>query len=145
MIASYGSGVAIISAALRQDKTIPHQVLFDEAFVMLASRIGAFLLEPKDTRQRHEDVATFLDLLSAAYSAKGGKTALQSAKRFATWADKARSGRLPSVNLVIAIDKLLQTTTEIGHAGSPHGDWTQIKRALRAAGDSTLDFGCGSP
>ena len=138
LIASYGSGVAIISAALRQDKTIPHQVLFDEAFVMLASRIGAFLLEPKDTRQRHEDVATFLDLLSAAYKAKGGKTALQSAKRFAAWADKARSGRLPSVNLVIAIDKLLQTTTEIGHAGSPHGDWTQIKRALRAAGDSTL-------
>lgn len=75
LIASYTSGVAIISAALRQGTGIPHQVLFDEAFVMLASRVGAFLLEPRKLDRRHEDIATFLDLLSSAYRAKGGKTA----------------------------------------------------------------------
>jgi DNA helicase-2/ATP-dependent DNA helicase PcrA len=138
LIASYGSGVAIISAALRQDKTIPHQVLFDEAFVMLASRIGAFLLEPRKRDRPHEDVGTFLDLLAAAHRAKGGKTALQCAKRCLTWAEKARAGHPPNVNLVTAINSLLQTTARTGHTGNPQNDWMQVKRALRASGDATF-------
>jgi DNA helicase II / ATP-dependent DNA helicase PcrA len=138
LIASYSNGVAIISAALRQGAGIPHQVLFDEAFVMLASRVGAFLLEPRKVDRRHEDIATFLDLLSSAYRAKGGKTALVSAKRFALWAGKARIGRPPDVNLVGAIDALLQKTVVTRHLGNPQSDWTQVKRALRASGDATL-------
>lgn len=138
LIASYSSGVAIISAALRQGAGIPHQVLFDEAFVMLASRVGAFLLEPRELDRRHEDIATFLDLLSSAYRAKGGKTALDSAKRFALWAGKARIGLPPDVNLVVAIDGLLKKTVETRHLGNPQSDWTQVKRALRASGDATL-------
>jgi hypothetical protein len=67
---------------------------------MLASRVGAFLLDPRKLDRRHEDIATFLDLLSSAYRAKGGQTALVNAKRFALWAGKARIGRPPDVNLV---------------------------------------------
>lgn len=138
LIASYGSGVAIISAALRKDATIPHQVLFDEAFVMLASRIGAFLLEPKRIDGRHEDIGTLLELLAAAYRAKGGKTCLQCAKRFSGWAAKARLGSPPLVSLVRAIDTLLQTVAAIGYTGKPQIDWIRVKRALRGAGDDTL-------
>lgn len=105
---------------------------------MLASRIGAFLLEPKSPDRRQEDVATFLDLLAAAYKSKGGKTALQRAKRFAAWATEERSGQPPNVNLVAAINALLQTAMEAGHAGNPQSDWTQVKQALRASGDATL-------
>lgn len=144
LIASYGSGVAIISAALRKDATIPHQVLFDEAFVMLASRIGAFLLEPKRIERRQEDIATFLDLLAAAYKAKGGKTSLNSAKKFAAWAVKARSGSPPAVKLLAAIDALLQTVAGIGHTGKPQSDWIQVKRTLRGTGDDTLSSIAGA-
>jgi len=138
LIASYSSGVAIISAALRRGESIPHQVLFDEAFVMLASRIGAFLLEPRNLDRRHEDIAIFLDLLSSAYRAKGGKTALVCAKKFALWAGKARAGQPLNVNLVAAVDALLQKTAETDRIGNPQGDWTQVKRALSASGDATL-------
>ena len=138
MIASYGSGVAIISAALRQQKEIKHQVLFDEAFVMLASRIGAFLLEPKMPGRRRDDVATFLDLLAEAHRAKGGKTALQCAKRLMLWALKTRAGEPPKVKLASAIDALLQSVAEIEHTGSPQMDWTRVKRELRSSSDPML-------
>lgn len=138
IIASYGSGVAIISAALRQHSEIKHQVLFDEAFVMLASRIGAFLLEPKLTTRQRDDVATFLDMLAEAYKAKGGKTALETAKRFLLWSLKVRAGGPPKVKLVTAIDALFRSISDAPHTGDPHKDWTRIKRALRAAGDATL-------
>jgi DNA helicase-2/ATP-dependent DNA helicase PcrA len=138
LIASYGSGVAIISAALRQDKAIPHHVLFDEAFVMLASRIGAFLLEPKSVAHRYDEIATFLDLLTAAQRAKGGKTSLQSAKKLAEWAAKVRLRKPPNVNLVRAINVLLETVGEMDHVGNPQRDWTRVKKALRAGNDTTL-------
>ena len=138
LIASYGSGVAIISAALRREPPIMHQVLFDEAFVMLASRIGAFLLEPKNQEKSHEDIATLLDLLAEAHRAKGGKTALQFAKKFALWASKTRQKGPPKVKLVLAIEALLRSVVQIQHCGNPQTDWIRIKRELRSSGDKTL-------
>jgi len=138
VIASYGSGVAILSAALRKDPPINHQVLFDEAFVMLASRVGAFLLEPHPASHRNEHIAMSLDLLAEAYRAKGGKTALEFSKKLRIWAAKSRTGNPPKVNLVVAIGALFRTLDEVGHSGDPRKDWTRIKRELRAAGEAHI-------
>ena len=138
LIASYGSGVAIISAALRKEPAITHQVLFDEAFVMLASRIGAFLLEPKKSTKRREDIATFLDLMAEAHRAKGNKTALQFSKKLRMWAAKTRGQEPPKIKLATAIDALLQSAMEVAHTGDPKRDWTRVKRELRAAGNGDL-------
>jgi DNA helicase II / ATP-dependent DNA helicase PcrA len=138
LIASYGSGVAIISSALRQEKPIPHQVLFDEAFVMLTSRVGAFLLEPRALDNRAGDVGIILDLLAAAYRAKGGKTALDHARKLAGWASKTRAQGAPNVKLVKAIGSLFESLAETYNTGNPQWDWIRVKRQLRASGDDTL-------
>jgi len=138
VIASYGSGVAIISAALRQEKPIPHQVLFDEAFVMLASRVGAFLLEPKFSENRLADISLILDLLAEAHRAKGGKTALDQANKLAGWASKTRDHGPPNVKLLKAIESLFGSLAQTAYIGNPHRDWIRVKRELRASCDDTL-------
>jgi DNA helicase-2/ATP-dependent DNA helicase PcrA len=138
LIASYGSGVAIISAALRKEPAITHQVLFDEAFVMLASRIGAFLLEPKRSAKKPEDIATFLDLMAETHRAKGSKTALEFSKKLRIWAAKTRAQGPPKVKLVTAISVLLQSATVVEQTGDPKRDWTRVKRELRSSGNDHL-------
>jgi DNA helicase-2/ATP-dependent DNA helicase PcrA len=138
LIASFGSGVAIISAALRIAPAMTHQVLFDEAFVMLASRIGAFLLEPKTVARKQEDIALFLDLLADAHRAKGGKTALETSKQLCRWALKVRSGRVPKVKLVAAVDVLIESAGRVLPTGNPKTDWIRVKRELRSAAHDYL-------
>lgn len=138
LIASYGSGVAILSAALRRDPPIVHQVLFDEAFVMLASRVGAFLLEPKSDEHRREDIATFLDLLADAYRANGNATALKFSRTLRKWALKTRGQGPPKVKLVVAVESLLRSVSETPYAGDPRRDWVRVKRELRSSGEARL-------
>lgn len=59
VLATWGRGVNIISRALTGDGTnlIPHQVMIDEASVLLSSRIVAFMMEP-----RRPEAAELLDL-----------------------------------------------------------------------------------
>jgi DNA helicase-2/ATP-dependent DNA helicase PcrA len=137
VIASYSKGVSIISAALRQEKPIAHQVLFDEAFVLLASRVGAFLLEPRSPN-RMADLAVFLELLADANRAKGGKTALARATKLLGWAAKAREGKGVNTNLATAIAALLDSIEKAGHVGNPSSDWITVKRHLRTSGDDDL-------
>jgi len=138
IIAAFGSGVAIISNAVRQEKEIRHQVLFDEAFVLLASRVGAFLLEPKNPLARNADIATFLELLADAHRAKGSITSLRCAKTLLMWAGKVRDGKPPKVGLVAATGAIFTAISRIGHTGNPSKDWTRIKRELRSSGNELL-------
>jgi DNA helicase-2/ATP-dependent DNA helicase PcrA len=137
VIASYSRGVSIISAALRQDKPIPHQVLLDEAFVMLASKIGAFLLEPR-APQPSSDICALLELLSDAYRAKGGKTAIKKAGTLSKWSASLRLGKPPKTKLAAALGDLLQSCSTASHDGKPAADWLRIKRLLRASDTSEL-------
>jgi DNA helicase-2/ATP-dependent DNA helicase PcrA len=138
VLASYSRGVAIISAALRQDKPIAHQVLFDEAFVLLASKIGAFLLEPRAPEQS-TDMCTLLELLSDAYRAKGGKTALGKAATLAKWCTSQRNGKPAKTNLVAALGDILHSCSTASHTGKPSADWLRIKHILRTSGNSELE------
>lgn len=105
---------------------------------MLASRVGAFLLEPKKNGKRREDIATFLDLMAEAHRAKGNKTALQFSKKLRMWAAKTREHEPPKIKLVTAIGALLQSAEEVAHSGDPKRDWMRVKRELRAAGNGEL-------
>jgi ATP-dependent DNA helicase UvrD/PcrA len=138
LIASYGSGVSILSAALRKEPPINHQVLFDEAFVMLASRVGAFLLEPKSEANVRQDMGIFLNLLADAFRAKGGSTALKFSKTLLSWALKAQAQGPPKVNLVAAIDSLFRSVAENRYSGDPRKDWIRVKRELRSTGNPHL-------
>lgn len=138
VIASYSRGVSIISAALRQDRPIAHQVLFDEAFVLLASKLGAFLLEPRSPK-KSDDISIILVLLAEAYRAKGGKTALNKASTLLKWAEAERQGKHPKTNLVNAVRSVVQSCLDKPHTGKPGDDWSRVKRLLRAAGSPELD------
>ena len=133
-LAPNGRGVALISSVLRQHK-VPHQVLFDDAFVMLACRFAAFLLEPKNPANLTADVVLSLNLLSAAYKSTGVASNLKKATTFIAWAEKLRSGKRPRAGLVDALEAVLRDLASIPSPlnGDPRQDWNLIKRLLTAS------------
>ena len=130
IIASYGSGVAIITSALQKGKPIPHQVLFDEAFTLLSSRVAAFLLEPKDASKNSEDLATLLELVGSAFRAKGKTTALTKWNRCAEYAKKCRQGKTPKFKIVSAAASLIEAAHSHTLTGDPGRDWVLVKQEM---------------
>ena len=147
LIASYGSGVAIISSALQKEKPIRHRVLFDEAFALLSSRAAAFLLEPKDPRSKDKDIATLLELIAEAFRAKGTKTALTQSVKCLQYAQRCRSNDLPTFNIVTAASILVESANSRVLTGEPGRDWLSVKQEMRNIGEpsfaevaSSLDY-----
>lgn len=147
LLASYGSGVAIISAALQRGKPIQHHVLFDEAFTLLASRAVAFLLEPKDQSCNADDVGTLLELIGAAFRAKGTQTSLSKSAKCATYASRCRTGNIPNFKIAAAANTLVETARNRVLTGDPGRDWLSVKQDMRESGDrsfaevaSSLDY-----
>jgi DNA helicase II / ATP-dependent DNA helicase PcrA len=134
IVASYTKGVAIISAALQQEKAIRHEVLFDEAFCLLAGRIAAFLLEPKFTERKNENIAILLDLASEAFRSKGTATAGKISLQCLGYASRCRSGEIPRYALAIAAAAVLEMAQGSKLSGEPKRDWATVKAAMRAAG-----------
>jgi DNA helicase-2/ATP-dependent DNA helicase PcrA len=131
ILSSYGSGVAVISAALQKGKPIPHQVLFDEAFALLASRVSAFLLEPKDPSLETQDVATVLELAGEALRSKGTKTALEESRKYKLYANRCRADKVPTFKPVAAATELVKQSREGVFTGDPRRDWSTVKQYLR--------------
>ena len=147
LVASYGSGVAIISSALQLDRPIFHQVLFDEAFALLSSRAAAFLLEPKDPSNHGEDVAALLDLAGAAFRAKGNKGATKLSARCSSYAARCRKGEVPKFKIAQAASSLVASARDRTLTGDPRRDWVSVKQDLRQLGEkafremaSSLDY-----
>jgi DNA helicase II / ATP-dependent DNA helicase PcrA len=147
VVASYGSGVVVISSALQRDRPIPHQILFDQAFTLLSSRAAAFLLEPRDASTHAEDAATLLEIAGAAFRAKGSKTARQLAGKLASYAGCCRTGTLPKVKVVRAANDLIASARARRFTGNPRTDWLSVKQDLRQLGEkafrdmaSSLDY-----
>lgn len=138
LIASYGNGVAIIASALQKEKPIRHHVLFDEAFALLASRAAAFLLEPKDQSRNAEDIATLLELVGAAFRAKGNKTALAKFAQCAKYASRCRAGDVPIFNIATAASVLVQHAQDRVLTGDPGRDWLCVKQDIREAGEASF-------
>ncbi len=135
LIASYGNGVEVISSALQREPSIRHQVLFDEAFTLLASRIAAFLLEPKDQEKHAENVATLLELMGEAFRAKGKQAALAKWKRCVAYASRCRAGNIPTFKMVTAASALITSAETRVHTGDSTRDWLRVKQDLQEVGD----------
>jgi DNA helicase II / ATP-dependent DNA helicase PcrA len=138
LIASYGSGVAVISSALQQEKPIQHQVLFDEAVALLAITASAFLLEPKTSSKHAQDIATLLELTGAAFRAKGTKTASAQWVQCSKYAARCRIGDVPSFKIVSAASSLIESSRSRKFTGDPRRDWLQVKQDLRQLGGNSF-------
>jgi len=138
LLASYGIGVAVISSALQRERPISHQVLYDEAFALLSSRAAVFLLEPKELSTHAEDVATLLELVGAAFRAKGKKGALERAAKCTGYTARCRTGEMPKVKIVKAASDLVASARDRSLTGDPRKDWTLVKLDLRQLGDKAF-------
>ena len=113
------------------ERPIPHKVIFDQAEALLASRLAAFLLEPKALARHGSDVAQCLDLLAALRRANGGRTALGQATNLLKWAEQSRQGKKSKAALAVAADMLIAEMRKVRLTGNPEKDWLLIKRTLR--------------
>jgi DNA helicase-2/ATP-dependent DNA helicase PcrA len=139
ILAPSGSSVARITAALSSgNEPIPHKVLFDEAEVLLAARLAAFLLEPKTTTSLNSDVAVGLELLAAVRRARGSGTAIQDAAKYMLWANQVRNGKTAKCRLVADMKALMSNAGQLALCGDPAKDWLLIKQVLRGSNDSSI-------
>lgn len=139
LLASYDKGVTLISSALRSEPEIHHRVLFNEAPVALASRLTAFLLEPKGMGAENEDIAIALELLAAANRARGTKGTLILAKKLLLSADEVRLGSSKKrTNLLRALRAIILLLQSHRFSGDPGKDWLFVRYKLRDSGEETL-------
>ena len=139
VIASYTSGVAVISKALQTGTPIPHQVLFDEAFAILSSRAAAFLLEPKDVASHTSDVAAYLDLAGAAFRAKGNKGSLDLSAKCVGYAARCRAGAVPKVKIAEAASNLVTSARGRSLTGIPGEDWLSVRQDMKRFGETAIN------
>jgi DNA helicase II / ATP-dependent DNA helicase PcrA len=139
MVAAYTRGVAVISSALQQDEPIRHEVLFDEAFALLASRITAFLLEPKAAERQSEDIAVLLELVGEAFRSKGTTTAGALSRQCTKYASMCRAGKRPKYALSLSAATLVASVQNSKPKGQPKTDWLAIKGMIRAVGGPVFE------
>lgn len=142
VLATWGRGVNVISRALTGDGTnlIPHQVMIDEASVLLSSRMVAFMLEPrKPAAMELLDLADGLDLAAMVFRARGGNTNLTTAQRLAGSSAQSRAGKAPRANgIADCLLKALRTLQTHKFTGDPKRDWLEARHILRNAGAKPL-------
>lgn len=127
---------ALNAVGANSGKPVRHKLLFDEAESLLTARFAAFLLEPKRAEDLESDVATSMELLSAAKRATGsGKAAVD---KLLEQAGKIRAGKALTVNIAKALRALLTAIREDGFTGDAAVDWLSIKRKLRESPQEEL-------
>lgn len=139
MLANWGRGVNIITKALTGDgvsNRIAHRVLIDEAPVLLASRVVAFLMEARrDEAAELLDVAEGLELAAAMLRSKGGVASLTQAARLTAQALDARKGKVPRVRSVgQAFIQVLRASRQHVFSGDPRRDWLDARGLLSDSG-----------
>ncbi|WP_338446971.1 ATP-dependent helicase [Pelagerythrobacter marensis] len=132
--------VRLISDALAQKLTlgvkehgpVPHDVMFDQMQITLASRVIAYLLASQHD-PRGERLAGALERISAVFRSSGKKTAIKTSDRLLGWAGKCRDGKVPVTKCVTALTVALDAIDADGFSGSPTEDWLLVRRALERA------------
>lgn len=131
----YGSDAAKISAALNSDpKPVKHKLLFDENITLLAARVAAFFLEPKRPGERFADLATAVEMFRDIERSRG----TAKAEGFQKWADKIRTGKIPSAAFVKELVSITDSLSSFTYSGDPAKDWNVVRNLLRGAGDPQL-------
>lgn len=135
------SGALKVSNALNgfgsnPGKVVRHKLLFDEAEALLAGRLAAFLLEPKQEDVEALDIATCMELIAAARRSTGG--AKVAVDKLLQQAATIRAGKVVNIKLVAALRDILGQLRSDGLTGDPQADWLQVKRHLRSSGRDEL-------
>jgi DNA helicase-2/ATP-dependent DNA helicase PcrA len=117
-------------------KEVPHKLHFDEVEALLVSRVVAFLLEPKESGARDEDVAMCMMMLASAKRATG--TGKKESETLLKQSLDLRAGKKPRAGIVQGLRGAIARISEQGFTGDPAADWISVKRALRETGHKDL-------
>ncbi len=137
--------VRLISDALAQKLTIgekehrpiPHDVMFDQMQITLASRVIAFIMASRND-PLNERLAGALERIGAVFRSSGKKTAIKTSDRLLGWAEKCRDGRSPGTKCVTALTAAIEEIDARGFCGSPTEDWLLVWRALERSNADEL-------
>jgi len=131
ILATWGRGVKIISQALRGTevrKEIKHRVQFDETSAFLASKVVAFLLEPKSPENLHRDLIELLVCMGDMAKAKGRENDW---KKYDKWCGELKIDKIPKRGKTIpGFEFILQEIYGSRHSGNPEKDWLRVKNLL---------------
>jgi DNA helicase-2/ATP-dependent DNA helicase PcrA len=132
---NWGRGVVLIARALQAGngaKPIPHRVVMDEAEVLLATRVVALCLEP--IVDQWDTLARGLELVSALYRARGGKSNIAKAAQLLRNADDARKRILKgNAKCPRGLYDVLGRVRSGVLTGNPGQDWLAVRGLLSAS------------
>ena len=140
IIGSTGREVAEITSALSNGaRPVAHQVIFDETTSLLASRLAAFMLEPKHPATLTQHIIDGLELLATIYSAAGTVSGAKAASNFRRWAfNYAAGGTIPQRGAASAMREIMLRLHQVGYTGDPRLDWLRVKEAIRSCTDARI-------
>lgn len=135
ILAHSGASTAKISAALHSEpKPVSHRLSFDEGAAILTARFAAFLLEPKEKKNKLKDLSTAISLIAMVKRAGG----LAAASGFELWSENALTGKVSKSGFVTSLSKILDGLADHSFSGDPVRDWNYIKNVLRSSKDKEL-------
>lgn len=139
LLAPTSLGVARITASLRSgEKPMPHKVSFDEAGVMLASRIAAFLLEPKNADAHQIDLITCLEHMADFSRSHGTIKGTKQAEQIQSWIQSISQGKVPKTKMVSAVSNLIESSGTLRFTGVPQKDWITVRDLIRGNLNSNI-------
>lgn len=136
-LTNWGKGVTIIARALQGGdgiKEIPHQVVMDEAEVLLSMRVVALCLEP--ISDIWQTLAVGLRLISEVYRGRGNTPKAEILRRAADQASLGQIGR--RARCPAALKTILEALSQEQHSGEPGADWLSVRRRFEASGVEEL-------
>jgi DNA helicase-2/ATP-dependent DNA helicase PcrA len=140
ILAPTGKDVAFITAALSGGaRPVPHKVVFDEAEALLASRLAAYMLEPKTSKPMTQYVVEALELLANIGRAAGTVGGRKNAEAYRRWAADITDGKkIAKKSLPASLLAMMTGLAKIRFCGDPRIDWVTVKDAFRNSNDQRL-------
>lgn len=140
ILAPTGRDIAIITAALSNAaRPVPHKVVFDEAEALLASRLAAYMLEPKTLTPMTQYVVEALELFANIGRAAGTIGGRKNAATYRRWAtDIANGKKIARKGLPASLIAMMTGLANTRFCGDPRIDWVTVKDAFRNSDDRRL-------
>ena len=124
--------VQTLTVGTKQYRPVPHDVMFDQMQISLASRVVAFVLG-SHSDPPHIRLAGTLERMSAVFRSSGRATAIKTSDRLLRWAAKCRAEQPPKTKCVRALTSVFEAIDNRGLVGSPTEDWLAVRQAIECA------------
>lgn len=122
----------------RAYKALAHDVLIEQHQILLAGRVIANIISNTEVSSS-DRIAEALDRVADMLRSAANKTNIEASDRLRKWAERCRSGKVPSTKCVTAIAEVMARLDEDGLAGSPTQDWISVRRRLERAKATELN------